>query len=106
MIQIYKDFFIDADSNCFMLKKRTKLKKRTSQEEYDSFQTLGYYSSIDGVYKGFVRVVGRETILDEDVKTIEDFIEKMNDVLSTLHYTVNLLESLKTPVHDDDEDEK
>ena len=105
MIQIYKDFFIDADANCFMLKERKVLRNRESKEEYDHFSTHGYYASIDGVYKGFIREVEREALLDEGVKTWENFIEKMNDEFATLHYTVSSLESIKTFVGDNDEEE-
>jgi hypothetical protein len=104
MIQIYKDFFIDADANCFMLREKKTLTNKKTQEEYDNFTTLGYYSSLAGLYRGFIRVVERDAIMDERVQTLGDFIESMDDLFSALHNIISALEDLKSVYKDDEDD--
>ena len=89
-----------------MLKEKKVLIKQNTKEEYDSFTILGYYSSIDGAYKGFIREVEREAIMDENVQTLKDFLDKMKDIFAELRYTITEWEqigTLKKSVEDEDD---
>ena len=106
MIQLYKDYYLDADANCFMLKQKKVLVNQKTKEEYDNFTTLGYYSSLAGLYRGFIREAEREAIMDGEVQTFADFIEKMHDVFSTLHNNIMALEEFNSDRKTIDEDEE
>ena len=96
MINIYNNYYICADDNNFMLKRKIVNKKKDTGEEYDSFKTLGYFTSLHGVYSYFVREVEKDILSSEDVTTLHDFIRQMDEVISELSYTIRELESLKT----------
>lgn len=106
MINIYNNYYICADDNSFMLKRKIVNKKKDTGEEYDSFKTLGYFTSLHGVYSYFVREVEKDILSSEDVTTIHDFIEKMNDVIEELKYFTKRLEdieALKQADYDEDD---
>ena len=95
MINIYNNYYISADDNSFMLKRKIVNKKKDTGEEYDSFKTLGYFTSLHGVYSYFVREVEKDILSSEDVTTLHDFIGQMDEVISDLTYTIRQFESLE-----------
>lgn len=104
MINLYKDYYIDADENNFVLKKKVFGKTKTG-EERETFRPEGYFASMSGLYAFFVREVEKEVISSESVTTIHDFIEKMNDVIEELKYFTKRLEdieALKQAGYDED----
>lgn len=105
MINLYKDYYIDADENNFVLKKKIFGKTKTG-EERETFRPEGYFASMSGLYAFFVREVEKEVISSESVTTIHDFIEKMNDVIEELKYFTKRLEdieALKQADYDEDD---
>ena len=95
MINIYKNYYIDADSNCFILKKRYVGKKKDSNEEYNTYQNLGYFSSMGGLYSYFIREIERDAVQDETITTIHGFVERMKDVIVELKYFTHRLEDIE-----------
>ena len=95
MINIYNNYYICADDNSFMLKRKIVNKKKDTGEEYDSFKTLGYFTSLHGVYSYFVREVEKDILSDDTVTSLHDFLGKMDEVISDLTYVIRELESLE-----------
>ena len=94
MINIYKDYYIGADSNNFTLFKRTLSRKRATGEEYYSFEALAWFTTLNGAYAYFVKEVEREILSEETVITIGEFIERMDSVIAELTYTINSFANL------------
>lgn len=95
MINIYKDYYIDADENNFVLKKKILSTKKDTGEVRDKYVPLGYFSSLDRAYAFFVRDVERDVIMDTTVTTLVQFISAMNEVIASLTFNIKELEDLK-----------
>lgn len=95
MINLYGDYFIDADENNFMLRKKILSKKKDSDEVTERFVPVGYFSSIDRAYAFFVREIEKDIIMDENTTCLRDFITKMNEIISHLTFTIKEYEELK-----------
>ena len=96
MINIYKDYYIDADDNNFVLRKKILSTRKDTGEVRDKYVPLGYFSSLDRVYSFFIREVERETIMeDTTVTTLVQFISAMNEVIASLTFNIKELEDLK-----------
>ena len=94
MINIYKDYYIGADSNNFTLFKRTLSRKRATGEEYYSFDALAWFTTLNGAYAYFVKEVERGILSEETIITIGEFIERMDGVIAELTYTINSFANL------------
>lgn len=94
MIRLYNNYYISADANNFTLKKTLINKSKATGEEYEKMMTVGYYASLNSLYSHFIREVEKDVLMDEDVKTLADFISGMDSVIAELTYTINSFANL------------
>ena len=91
MIKITDKYFLDADSNNFMLKEKTinkdKKSKNFGKEDYN---TLGYYSTIESALKGLVKSELRKFIGKSKIQEVEDLTKKIDEL--TLFFNKKLKE--------------
>ena len=91
MIKITDKYFLDADSNNFMLKEKTinkdKKSKNFGKEDYN---TLGYYSTIESALKGLVKSELRKFIGKSKIQEVEDLTKKIEEL--TLFFNKKLKE--------------
>ena len=85
MIKITDNYFINATSNCYILHERVKVQDEKSKNfGQDTYKELGYYTTIDSLLKGFVKVKTREFISKSEQKNLSDLIieiHKLNDTI-------------------------
>lgn len=88
MIRITDDFYIDADSKNYILRERTIIQDKESKNYgKELFKDEGYYTSLEHLLKGFLKVQTREWIqsnsgnikdLLKEIKNQNDFIQSLN----------------------------
>lgn len=92
MIQINDRFYINADTNCYMLQEKVIIQDETSKNYgKEQFRILGYYTTIEGCLQGLLKTTTREFISKEtknNLKDLMDFIEKENQYLRDLKLDV------------------
>lgn len=99
MVNIYKDYYIGAEPNSFTLRKRIVSCKKTTGEEYESFVTLGWFSTLNGAYSYFIKSVEKDILFDDSIITLAEFIEKMDMLIAELNATIKSFEKLGKSFH-------
>ena len=94
MIHLYNNYYISADANNFTLKKTLINKSKATGEEYEKMMTVGYFASLNSLYSHFIREVEKDVLMDENVKTLADFIGGMDSIIAELTYTINSFANL------------
>lgn len=94
MIRLYNNYYISADANNFTLKKTLINKSKATGEEYEKMMTVGYFASLNSLYSHFIREVEKDVLMDENVKTLADFISGMDSIIAELTYTINSFANL------------
>ena len=92
MIKITDRFYINANSNNYILQEKTKVQDENS-ENYgkEIFKDLGYYASIESCLKGFLKAITREFISSEDENTVRDLIAQVklqNEFIESLNLNI------------------
>lgn len=89
MIKINDRYYIDADSKNYILKEKTTVQDTESANYGKEFyKDLGYYTTIESVLNGLLKVGTREFIskdteytikdLKEYIKSYKEYIESLN----------------------------
>ena len=85
VIPIVDDWFLGADNYCLILYRRKKVTgsgnggKQVKQENIGTYtyNAVGYYATLDGVFDALGRTHMRETINKAKTKTMEDLMDEM-----------------------------
>lgn len=81
MIKITDRFYIDANSNCYVLKEKTIVQDENSKNYgQEVLKDLGYYTSLESCLKGFLKTTTREYIAKQEINSIQDLIKEINRV--------------------------
>lgn len=91
MIKIDDKFYIDADSNSYTLKEKDKIQDEKSKKYGEEiFRDRGYYVTLEGVLKGYLKAQTREWINnnDGDVKDLIKEVENQNKFIKSLKLKV------------------
>ena len=75
MVRIYKDYYLEADS----LQYKLLQKKVSGKSNNEYFNTVGYYTKLESVFCRIIEQCGRDAIMDENVKSMKQVFETMND---------------------------
>ena len=89
MVNINNKYYIDADSKNYILKEKTIVQNEES-ENYgkEFFKDLGYYTTLESVLNGLLKIGTREYISKNDKTTVEDlkkFIKEYKEFISSLN---------------------
>ena len=87
MIKITDDFYIDADSKNYILRERTIIQDKESKNYgKELFKDEGYYTSLEHLLKGFLKVQTREWIQNNsgNIKDLLKEIKNQNDFIQSL----------------------
>jgi hypothetical protein len=88
MIKINDRFYINADTNCYMLQEKTIVQDEKSKNfGQEQFKVLGYYTTIESCLEGVLKVTTREFISKEELTSLKDlkeFIKNENKYLRDL----------------------
>ena len=78
MIQVTKRFYIDANSNCYMLQEKTKVQDENSKNYgKEIFKDLGYYTTLESCIKGMLKTMTREYVSKDEVNTMKELQEQI-----------------------------
>lgn len=91
MVKIDDKYYIDADSNCYVLKEKYIIQDEKSKNLGEEvFRDKGYYSTLDSCLGGYLKQVTRKYIKENgtDVKALLEEIKKQNEFIKSLDINV------------------
>lgn len=75
MIKITDRFYINANSNCYILQEKTTVQDVESKNYgKEIFRELGYYATLESCLKGILKTTTREFIGKEQENSIQELI--------------------------------
>ena len=78
MIKVTDRFYIDANTNCYVLKEKTTVQDENSKNYgQEIFKDLGYYTNLESLLNGILKITTREYIAREDENSINDLIKEI-----------------------------
>lgn len=92
MIKVTDRFYINANSNCYVLQEKTKVQDLKS-ENYgkEIYKDLGYYTTLENCLKGILKTLTREYTSRNEENTIKELlmqIKLQNDFLEGLKLNI------------------
>ena len=92
MIKVTDRFYINANSNCYVLQEKTTVQDVKS-ENYgkEIFKDLGYYTTLESCLQGILKITTREFISKAEEKGITELlkeINKQNEFIKSLNINV------------------
>lgn len=90
MIKINDEYYIEADTNNYMLKQVHFVKTKEGKEERQDL-TIGYYATIDVALKGYLKHKSRDIVSKKDFESIDKYlkyIEKLDKELDKLNLNI------------------
>lgn len=92
MIKVTDRFYINANSNCYVLQEKTKVQNPKS-ENYgkEIYKDLGYYTTLENCLKGILKTVTREYVNRNEENTIKELLMQIklsNDFLESLKLNI------------------
>lgn len=81
MVKINDKIYLDADSNCYMIKiqiaEDTEENRAKKVQLYDNY---GYYVSLESAIKGLITYFTREYLSKKDKNTLNDLLEEIKRI--------------------------
>lgn len=102
MVQVYKDYYIDADPLQYTLERR-KVTETGDNKGKEYFIVIGYYTRLDYLFNRLLEQVGRDAIMDENTKTLKDVLMLMKE---TTDYIKSIFDDLRVKIDEDRHIEK
>ena len=92
MIKVTDRFYINANSNCYVLEEKT-IVQDVKSENYgkEIFKDLGYYTTLESCLQGILKTTTREFISKAEEKGITELlkeINKKNEFIKSLNINV------------------
>lgn len=92
MIKVTDRFYINANSNCYILQEKTKVQDVKS-ENYgnETYKDLGYYTTLESCLQGILKTVTREFISKNEESSIKELLAQIklqNDFIKSLNLNV------------------
>ena len=92
MIKVTDRFYINANSNCYVLQEKTKVQNPKSENyEKEIYKDLGYYTTLENCLKGILKTVTREYVNRNEENTIKELLMQIklsNDFLESLKLNI------------------
>ncbi len=78
MIKVTDRFYIDANTNCYVLKEKTIVQDEDSKNYgQEIFKDLGYYTNLESCLQGILKTTTREYIAKQEENSIYDLIKEI-----------------------------
>ena len=78
MIKVTDRFYIDANTNCYVLKEKTIVQDENSKNYgQEVLKYLGYYTSLESCLQGILKTTTREYIAKQEENSIYDLIKEI-----------------------------
>lgn len=79
MIKINDKYYIDADSNSYTLKEKTKVKSKDG-EETEGYKDLGHYVSLESCCNGLIKKETRSFISNSEEGSLKELCAKVKEL--------------------------
>lgn len=92
MIKINDKYYINANSNCYILQEKTKIQDKESKNYgKEIYKDLGYYVTIENLIEGMLKkeirgYIGKET--ENSLKELKKFIEEKINYFKSLNLNI------------------
>ena len=92
MIKVADRFYINANSNCYILQEKTKVQDVKS-ENYGNeiYKDLGYYTTLESCLQGILKTVTTTFISKNEESSIKELLAQIklqNDFIKSLNLNV------------------
>ena len=78
MIKVTDRFYIDANTNCYVLKEKTIVQDKNSKNyKQEIFKDLGYYTNLESCLQGILKTTTREYIAKQEENSLYDLIKEI-----------------------------
>lgn len=78
MIKVTDRFYIDANTNCYVLKEKTIVQDENSKNYgQEVLKDLGCYTSLESCLRGILKTTTREYIAKQEENSIYDLIKEI-----------------------------
>lgn len=78
MIKVTNRFYIDATTNCYVLKEKTTIQDEESKNyRQEIFKDAGYYTSLESCLQGILKITTREYIARDEERNIKELMEEI-----------------------------
>lgn len=78
MIKVTDRFYIDANTNCYVLKEKTIVSDKDSKNYgQEVFKDLGYYTNLESLLNGILKTTTREFIARKEENNIYNLIKEI-----------------------------
>jgi len=78
MIKVTDRFYINANSNCYILQEKTKVQDENSKNfGQEIYKDLGYYTTIESCLKGILKTITREYISREEENSVKELLTQI-----------------------------
>lgn len=74
MIKLDKNYYLNADSNCYILCTNTGRKDKEGNEVYEN---EGYYTSIESLLNGLIKKETRKFISKKGIQSMEELLNEI-----------------------------
>ena len=83
MIKITDKYFLDADSNCYMLKEKVVIKDKESKNfGEEDFRPLKYYTTIESALRGIINLELKKFVGKNKIQELDDLVKKIDKLNS------------------------
>lgn len=111
MIALNDEWYIEADACSYALRRKytteeklaklqaSKDKDKTLEDYDDSFETYGYYSTIEGVLNGYIKKCMRERVAKGKIADISSFLTELKALKKEIETLISpIKEDISKPV--------
>lgn len=91
MVKIDDKYYIDADSNCYILREKYIVQDEKSKKLGEEvFRDKGYYTTVESCLEGYLKQVTRKYIRENgtDLKALLEEVKKQNKFVKSLDVNV------------------
>jgi hypothetical protein len=81
MIKITEKYYINANTNCYILQEKTTVQDKNSKNYGKKvFKDLGYYTTIESILKGILKTELRNYISKSEENSINDLVKQIRNL--------------------------
>lgn len=81
MVKLIDDYYLLADSHCYMLKEKVVVKDENSKNYgEEDFRIIGYYSTIKNALEAILKSETRKYISKDKVNTLDELAKEIKNI--------------------------
>lgn len=89
MIKLLDNYYLKGDANCYTLTQEVKVKDKIE------YRAIAYYTTIQDLIIGLIKMKSREYINKIDLQTIQEFKKYQEELLEKIKTELGSLDEIK-----------